>query len=95
MGATVGLLHLQLRIPQAGSLKDKRRAVKSFKDRVRHGHNVSVAEVDYKENYRMALLAVAMTGDDRRYIEGGLQKIQNAAANHRDMILIESTVEWF
>ncbi len=94
MGVVVGVLHLRLQIPQAMSLKDKRRALKSFKDRIRHGHNVSVAEVDAQDAHRLGVLAVAMTGDDRRYVEGGLQSILNAAANDRNMLLLDAQMEW-
>ena len=46
MGARVALIHLEFRVPGASSLKDKRRWVKGFKDRLSHRWNVSVAEVD-------------------------------------------------
>lgn len=85
MATTVGLLHLELIIGDAMSLKDKRRIVKSFKDRVRARHNVSVAEVDELDSHRRAVLAVAMVGSDSRYVESALQKIANAASLHRGM----------
>ena len=94
MSTTVGLVHLKLHVVQAMSLKDKRRVIKSFKDRVGHRYNVSIAEVDGLENHRMAVLAIAMVGNDRRYVEGALQKIINAAGAHRDMILLEQDIEW-
>ncbi len=91
---TLGLLHLELHVPQANSLKDKRRIVKGFKDRTRSRHNVSVAEVGGHETHRQTTLAIAMVGNDRAYVEAGLQKILNAAATHRDMVLIEQQMEW-
>jgi len=94
MATTVGLLHLELNVTQAASLKDKRRAIKSFKDRLTNGWNVSVAEVDGTESMRRAVLAVALVGADRRYLEGRMQKIINAAASHRDMILTDHELEW-
>lgn len=94
MATTVGLLHLKLNIAQADSLKDKRRVVKSFKDRLRNRHNVSVAEVDELDAHRWSVLAVAMVGNDRRYLEGALQDIVTAAERHRDMILADWQVEW-
>ena len=94
MAAIVGLLHLKLQFPEARSLKDKRRALKSFKDRMRNTHNVSVAEVDGTDHRQWSVLAVAMTGDDRRYIEGGLQDIRQAASLHRDTILVDAEIEW-
>mgnify|MGYP006293189173 CR=1 len=94
MATTVGLLHLSLDLPQAMSLKDKRRSVKSFKTRMANGFNVSVAEVASQDDRRRAVLAVATVGADRRYLEGLLQRIVNAAAGHRDMILIDHEIEW-
>ena len=42
---TIGVLQLELEVIDAMSLKDKRRVVLSLKDRIAHGHNVSIAEV--------------------------------------------------
>ena len=94
MATTVGLMHLELTVPQAGNLKDKRRIVKGFKDRLMNRFNVSVSEVSGQETYRRAGLVVAMVGNDRPYIAGALQKILNMAAPHRDMILVEQNIEW-
>lgn len=93
MATTVGLVHLRFHIAQAMSLKDKRRVIKSFKDRLTNSHNVSVAEVDAQNDRRQAVLAIAMAGSDSRYVEGALQKIVNAAAMHRDMALIDHEIE--
>ena len=94
IATTLGLLHLQLRIVQAQSLKDKRRVVKGFKDRLANGFNVSVAEVDRLDDRRSAVLAVAMVANDKRYVESQLQKIINTAAEHRDMNLVDYELQW-
>ena len=94
MKTSLGLLHLEFHILQATSLKDKRRLVKSFKDRIAGRFNVSIAEVDAQDSRRRAILAVAMVGSDPAYLAGALQKIVNAATMHRDMILAASEVEW-
>ena len=94
MATTVGLLHLRLHVAQAMSLKDKRRVLKSFRDRLSHGGNVSVAEVEAQDHRRMAVLAVAMVGSDTRYVQGALQRIVNAAGTHRDMILVDHELEF-
>ena len=72
---TIGVLQLELSIGDAMSLKDKRRVVKSLKDRIAHGHNVSVAEVGALDEHRRSIVAVAMVSNDRRYVEGALSKI--------------------
>jgi uncharacterized protein YlxP (DUF503 family) len=91
---TIGVLHLELAIPGALSLKDKRRAVKSFKDRIAHAHNVSIAEVASLDAHRRAEIAVVMVSNDRRYVEGALQIIANKAAMDREMVLTDWNIEW-
>ncbi|HUS91024.1 MAG TPA: DUF503 domain-containing protein [Phycisphaerae bacterium] len=94
MATTLGLVHLEFHVAQAASLKDKRRLVKGFKDRIASRFNVSIAEVDALNDRRRAVLAVAMVGNDRRYVEGALQQIANAAASHRDLVLAYRETEW-
>jgi uncharacterized protein YlxP (DUF503 family) len=71
----VGVLQLEIGIGDAMSLKDKRRVVKSIKDRLAHGRNVSVAEVGALDEHRRSVLGVAMVSNDRRYVEGALSRI--------------------
>lgn len=71
----VGLLRLELSIADAFTLKDKRRVVKSLKDRIAHRFNVSVSEVDALDRIRTAVIGVAMVSNDHGYVEGGLSKV--------------------
>ena len=80
-------------IGDAMNLKDKRRILKSFIDRTRAGHNVSVAEVEHQDTHRRAVLAVVMVSNDGRYIEGALQHVANAAGMHRGMLVVSSDIE--
>jgi uncharacterized protein YlxP (DUF503 family) len=94
MATAVGLLHLELHVAGSQSLKDKRRVIKSFKTRLANGFNASVAEVDALDSHQRAVLAVAMVGNDRRYVEGALQQVVNQAGAHRDMVLVHWEVDW-
>lgn len=94
MPTTVGLIHLEFHIPQAACLKDKRRVLKSFKDRLAHAFHVSVAEVDAMDLWRRGVLAVAVVANDKHYLETVVQKIVNAAATDREMILARHEVQW-
>lgn len=94
MATIVGLVHLEFHIPQAASLKDKRRVLKGFKDCLAGAHNISVSEVAWQDSRRRGVLAIAMVGADKRYMAGALQKIITTASNHRDMVLINSEIEW-
>jgi uncharacterized protein len=91
----VGVLQLELRIPDAMSLKDKRRAVKSLKDRLAGRHNVSVAEVDHLDEHRSCVLAVAMVSNDRRFTDSCLSKIVDEVRQHRSVLLMNYGIELF
>ena len=71
----IGVLQLELSVTDAMSLKDKRRVVKSIKDRIAHAHNVSIAEVGALDAHRRAILGIAMVANDKSYVEGGLSKL--------------------
>jgi len=72
---TVGILQLELSIHDAMSLKDKRRVIKSLKDRLANGRNVSVAEVGALDEHRRSIIGVAMVSNDSRYVRGALDKL--------------------
>lgn len=72
---TVGVLQLELAVPDAMSLKDKRRAIRSLKDRLSNGRNVSVAEVGALDEHRRCVLGVAMVSNDSKYVEGALSRL--------------------
>jgi hypothetical protein len=56
----LAVLQFELTIPHSLSLKDKRRVVKSLKDRLHREHLVSIAEVAALDDHRRAVLAVVL-----------------------------------
>jgi uncharacterized protein YlxP (DUF503 family) len=71
----IGVLQLELEVPEAQSLKDKRRVIKSLKDRIANGHNVSIAEVGALDEHQRAIFGIAMVANDKVYVEGALSKL--------------------
>ncbi len=53
-----------------------------------------MAEVEGLESHRRCVLAVAMVGSDRVYVEGALQKIVRLAQTNRDMMLVDEETQW-
>lgn len=90
---TVGVLQLELSITDAMSLKDKRRVVLSIKDRISHGHNVSIAEVGALDDHRRAILGLAMVSNDRKYVEGALSKLVDFVRTVPQASLIDYQIE--
>ena len=59
----------KLQLAGCQSLKDKRRIVKSLKDRLHRQFNVSAAEVDHQDVWQRAALACGVVTTDRRHAE--------------------------
>lgn len=75
MTMIVGILQFELLIHDAESLKDKRRVVRSVKDRLHREHQVSVAEVASQENAALAILGLALVGTDGKHVAQTLDRI--------------------
>ena len=71
----IGLLTLEIHLPEARSLKDKRQVVRSLKDRLRAQFNVAVAELDHQELWQRAVIGVVSLSGDARHLEESLQTI--------------------
>ena len=70
-----GVLQIRLLIRDAQSLKDKRRIVKSLRDRIRNEFNVSASEVDALDLHQTAVLGVALATNDRVFADQVLAKV--------------------
>jgi uncharacterized protein YlxP (DUF503 family) len=90
----VAVLKISLSIPHAGSLKDKRRVLKSLKDRLRNGFNVSVAEIDDQDLWQTAKLGVAAVSESSAYVNGILSRIQDIISGFRDVVVTDFELEW-
>ncbi|HEY8056995.1 MAG TPA: DUF503 domain-containing protein [Terriglobales bacterium] len=76
----VGWVRLDIVLPEAASLKDRRQVVRSVRDRLRQQFNVSVAELDEeKDLWQRASLGIAAINGDTQYLAGQLEKAAAAA----------------
>ena len=91
---TVGVLTLELRLPDAHSLKDKRHTVKSLKDRLRSKFNVAVAEIDFQDLWQRAAVAAVTVASDHGRAEQVLQSVEAEASALLGRDLVDVTVEW-
>lgn len=92
--AAVGVLILEIRLSESHSLKDKRRWVKGLKDRLRAGHNVSVAEVDGADLWNASTIAVVTVSGSRENAARVLESCERIAAAHLGPQLVSATLDW-
>jgi uncharacterized protein len=71
----VGLLTLEIHIPDARSLKDKRQVLRSLKDRLRGRFNVAVAELDHQDTWQRAQIGIVSLSNDSAHLEHSLRMV--------------------
>ncbi|HOG65007.1 MAG TPA: DUF503 domain-containing protein [Spirochaetota bacterium] len=72
----VAICIAEVSIPESGSLKDKRRVVRSLKDQIRRDFNVSIAEVEKNEIHSLAVLGITSVCNDPLYLEGQIKHLE-------------------
>jgi uncharacterized protein YlxP (DUF503 family) len=92
-GMVIGALRLKLVVFGSLSLKDKRRAIKSLKERLANRFNVSVAEVGYLDDRQQAELGVAMVANDPAFVTSVLDKMVDYVRQDASASLIDYEVE--
>jgi uncharacterized protein len=65
----VGILSVELHFPEAGSLKAKRKYVKSAKAQLQNRFGVSVAEVDHHDVWQRSRLTLSCVARGHREVE--------------------------
>lgn len=71
----VGICYLQFHVVSSESLKDKRRVVKSLKDRLRSRFNIAIAETGHLDSWRKCELGFTCISKDRVYLEGLMSSV--------------------
>jgi hypothetical protein len=89
----IGVLQVEMLIPHAQSLKDKRRVVSSLKDRLHREHLVAVAEVDQLESHQVAVLGIVTVSNSAPHAQGTLSRIVDDLRNERDAVLHNQQTE--
>ena len=74
----IAKLTVELEIPHAHSLKDRRQVVRSIKEKLRHGFNLSIAELDDGIVWNRATLGIAAISNSISYLTGQMQQIDEA-----------------
>jgi len=71
----VGLLILDIHLPYSHSLKEKRKRLLRFKDRLKNKYNVAFAELEFQDKWQRTRLGMVTLNNQKRIIEQIFQKI--------------------
>lgn len=75
----VGILTLDLQLPYAHSLKEKRAVLQKIRARLRARFNVAVAELDHQDTWQRATLGVVSISDSQQVLESAFRQVLDEA----------------
>jgi uncharacterized protein YlxP (DUF503 family) len=93
----IAKLTVEFSIPHAQSIKDRRQVVRSLKDKLRHGFNVSVAELDDATIWNRATLGMVAISSSSSYLAGQMRELDDALHRLADGLgaeIVDSFVEF-
>lgn len=85
---------VELRIEHAHSLKDRRQVVRSLKERLAHGFNISIAEMDEALTWQSATLGIASISRSRNYLTAQMREVESAVVRTATGLGAEASVSW-
>ena len=68
------MIQMIFEIPEVDSIKEKRRIIRSIKDKLQRRFNLSVAEVDLQDSLSFGQIGGALVSNSRDFGESVLQK---------------------
>lgn len=91
----IGLLRINLHLPAAQSLKDKRRVLLHLRERIKNRFNVSVTEVGGEQDkWQRMDLAFVMVAGDRPVIDKVFAKILSFVGSDANVEILDQRVEY-
>ena len=92
---TIGLLQLEMLLPETRSLKDKRSVLSRIKNQVRNKFNVAIAELKYGDQWGRTLLGITTISNDGKFVHQLLDEVENLIENQFPIQILSRKVELF
>lgn len=91
----VGLLTLEIELPYAHSLKEKRAVLQKIRDRLRSRFNVAIAELDHQDAWQRATLGVVSLSNSQTLLESVFRQVLNESERILGQDVASHSLEFF
>jgi len=91
----VGLLTLEIQLPYAHSLKEKRAILRKMRDRLRARFNVAVAELDHQDVWQHATLGVVSVSNSQSLLEAVFRQVLDESEQILGQDVASRSLEFF
>jgi len=89
----VGVVSVDLHLPDGGPLKDKRRELRRVKQRLARRFGCAVAEVDHHDLWQRARITAALVGRDAAEVGAQMEAVSRALHADEAFIVLEESRE--
>ncbi|MFH1251297.1 MAG: DUF503 domain-containing protein [bacterium] len=89
----IGILQMELLLPETHSLKDKRSVLSRIKNGARKQFNVSVAELRYHDQFSRTLLGIVTINNETRIIDQILGPVEQFVERQAGIQVLNRKVE--
>jgi uncharacterized protein YlxP (DUF503 family) len=91
----LGLLTLDIHLPYSHSLKEKRRRLLSFRDRLKKKYNVAFAELDFQDKWQRTCIGIVTLNSQKKVIEKMFQKIIQDIQENVEGDILRKDIQYF
>ena len=91
----VGLLTLEIHLPYAHSLKEKRAVLRKIRDRLRARFNVAIAELDHQDVWQLATLGVVSISESQPLLDSVFQQVLRESENILGEDVTRHAIDYF
>lgn len=91
----IGLMILEIYFPYSHSLKEKRKRLSSFRDRLKKKYNVAFSELDFQDKWQRTKIGVVTLNSKKKPVDDLLNRIVKDAEENVDGEVIYKAVEYY
>ncbi|MDH7512596.1 MAG: DUF503 domain-containing protein [Clostridiales bacterium] len=91
----IGLLSLEIFLPASHSLKEKRKVISAFRDRIRKKFNVAVAELDFLDKWQRAKIGIVTINNQQGLVDQVLRRITEEAEQNLEAEVLKAEIHYF
>ncbi len=89
----IAVARIRVHLPEAHSLKGKRKVVKSMVTQVRNRYNVACSEVNYHDVWQTAEIGVCTVGNSEPMLSSVMERILRFVENSCPVDVVDSELE--
>ncbi len=86
---------LELRLPMARSLKDKRSILKSLSQKLDNKFNIALAEMDSNDLWKTSLLGIVSVSSSRAQLESTINRVIDFVDDFSGVMLVNYTLDYY